>query len=122
MVVFIGGAGYFMFTILILNLIFYDETVPKSKAIYILIFFSFPFLVVLGYLNWMWSAAYMAHFILLVAAIHFNLFRHIFKIGLNTFLTFFFGCLIAAVITGIASHQVYLNRNFQSKQVLGHNN
>jgi two-component system, NtrC family, nitrogen regulation sensor histidine kinase NtrY len=119
LVVFIGGAGYFMFTILILNLIFYDNSVPKPKAIYTLIYFSFPFLVVLGYLNWMWAAAYMAHFILLVAAIHFNLYRHIFKIGLNTFLTFFFGCLIAAIITGIASHQVYLSRNFQSKLSFG---
>ncbi|WP_373494835.1 ATP-binding protein [Aquiflexum sp.] len=119
LVVFIGGAGYFMFTVLILNLIFYDNSVPKSKAIFTLIYFSIPFLLGLGYINWMWAAAYMAHFILLVAAIHFNLYRHIFKIGLNTFLTFFFGCLIAAIITGIASHQVYLSRNFQSKLSFG---
>lgn len=119
LVVFIGGAGYFMFTVLILNLIFYDNSVSKPKAIYTLIYFSIPFLVVFGYLNWMWAAAYMAHFILLVAAIHFNLYQHIFKIGLNTFLTFFFGCLIAAIITGIASHQVYLSRNFQSKLSFG---
>ncbi|WP_373522578.1 PAS domain-containing sensor histidine kinase [Aquiflexum sp.] len=119
LVVFVGGAGYFMFTVLILNLIFYDNSVPIPKAIYTLVYFSIPFMIGLGYWNWMWAAAYMAHFILLVAAIHFNLFRHIFKIGLNTFLTFFFGCLIAAIIIGIASHQVYLSRNFQSKLSFG---
>jgi two-component system, NtrC family, nitrogen regulation sensor histidine kinase NtrY len=119
LVVFIGGAGYFMFTVLILSLIFYDNSVSKTKAVLTLIYFSIPFLAILGYLNWMWAAAYMAHFILLVAAIHFNLYRHIFKIGLNTFLTFFFGCLIAAIITGIASHQVYLSRNFKSKLSFG---
>ena len=119
LVIFIGGAGYFMFTVLMLNIVFYDKNVKKAKAISTLVYFSIPIIGILIFLNWMWLIAYLAHFVFLVAAVQFNIYRHIFIVGLNTFLTFFFGCLIAAIIIGVASHQVYLDRNFQSKVSFG---
>jgi two-component system nitrogen regulation sensor histidine kinase NtrY len=118
-IVFLGGAGYFLFTVLALELVFYNSPLNKSKALYIIIYFSVPIVAVLAYFNWILMVAYLAHFIFLVAVINFNLYRYIFTIGLNTFLTFFFGCLIAAIITGVASHQVYLERNFKSKASFG---
>ncbi|MCH6200372.1 ATP-binding protein [Aquiflexum sp. LQ15W] len=118
-IVFVGGAAYFLFTVLALELVFYNNPLNKSKALSIIIYFSIPIVGTLAYFNWIWMVAYFAHFIFLVAVINFNLYRYIFTIGLNTFLTFFFGCLIAAIITGVASHQVYLERNFKSKASFG---
>lgn len=118
-IVFLGGAVYFLFTVLALELVFYRSSLSNSKAISLIIYFSIPIVAVLAYVNWIWMVAFLAHFLFLIAVINFNLYKYIFTIGLNTFLTFFFGCLIAAIITGVASHQVYLDRNFKSKASFG---
>lgn len=118
-IVFLGGAVYFLFTILALELVFYQNSLNKKNAIFLITYFSIPIIAVLAYFNWIWMVAFLAHYLFLVAVINFNLYKYIFKIGLNTFLTFFFGCLIAAIITGLASHQVYLDRNFKSKASFG---
>ncbi|MCL6259713.1 ATP-binding protein [Aquiflexum sp. TKW24L] len=118
-IVFLGGAAYFMFTVLALELVFYKNPLNKKKAVSLIFYFSLPIVIILGYFNWIWMVAYLAHLIFLIAVINFTLYKYIFSIGLNTFLTFFFGCLVAAVITGVASHQVYLERNFKSKASFG---
>ena len=118
-IVFLGGAVYFLFTILALELVFYQNSLNKKNAIFLITYYSIPIIAVLAYFNWIWMVAFLAHYLFLVAVINFNLYKYIFKIGLNTFLTFFFGCLIAAIITGLASHQVYLDRNFKSKASFG---
>jgi two-component system, NtrC family, nitrogen regulation sensor histidine kinase NtrY len=118
-IVFLGGAAYFMFTVLLMELVFYQNLLNKKKAFNFIIYLSIPIVAVLGYFNWIWMVAYLAHVIFLISVINFTLYKYIFTIGLNTFLTFFFGCLIAAIITGVASHQVYLDRNFKSKASFG---
>lgn len=118
-IVYLGGAGYFLFSVLVLGLFFHKNPFKKPHAIYLLVGFAIPVLVFLAYWDWVWSIAFAAHFLLLAVVVNFSLYRHIFKIGLNAFLIFFFGCLMTAIVTGVASHEVYLERNYKSKVSFG---
>lgn len=116
LIVFFGGAMYLLFSILGINLVLNSPKIEKSQALRFLIYFSSPIGLLLAYYNWVYLIAFAVHIILLVSIVGFKLYKNIFKLGFSTFLTFFFGCLIGAVITGIASHQVYLERQIQSKE------
>ncbi|SNS55599.1 His Kinase A (phospho-acceptor) domain-containing protein [Belliella buryatensis] len=118
-IVFFGGAMYLLFSILGINLVLSGEKIEKIVALRILLYFSVPVGIVLAYYNWVYFIAFSSHFILLFSIISFELYKNIFKLGFNTFLTFFFGCLIGAVITGIASHEVFLERQLQAKVRFG---
>ncbi|SDY98521.1 His Kinase A (phospho-acceptor) domain-containing protein [Rhodonellum ikkaensis] len=114
-IIFLGGAGYLLFSILGISLILDSNSPKKTYALKLLIYFSLPVILVLSFFNWILLLVYLAHFIMLVSIVSFELYRNVFRLGLNTFLTFFFGCLIGAIITGIASYQVLLQRQHQSK-------
>ncbi|MFD2037085.1 ATP-binding protein [Belliella marina] len=115
LIVFFGGAMYMLFSILGVNLVLNGNRVSKSDALRCLVYYSIPVGLAIGYFNWVYLIAFIAHLILLISIISFELYKNIFKLGFNTFLTFFFGCFIGAIITGIASHQVYLERQQQAK-------
>ena len=119
LIVFFGGLMYLLFSILGINLVLSSEKIERSHALRLLLYFSIPLGLLLAYYNWVYLIAFLAHFILLVSIVSFELYKNIFKLRFNTFLTFFFGCLIGAVITGIASHQVYLERQLQAKERFG---
>ncbi len=119
LIIFFGGAGYLLFSILGLSLAIEKVENQKFYALKILILFSIPIVIALSFLDWMYLMVYFAHVIFLISIISFELHKNIFRLGLNTFLTFFFGCLIAAIVTGIAAHQVYLDRQHQSKMGFG---
>lgn len=118
-IVYLGGAAYFLFSVLIIGLFFFKNPFKRSHAIYILLGFGLPIAVFLVYWNWLWAIAFAVHFLLLAFVVNFGLYRYLFGIGLNAFLVFFFGCLMTAVITGVASHEVYLERNYKSKVGFG---
>ncbi len=112
LIIFFGGAGYLLFSILGISLILEEGPIQKTYALKILLFFSMPILIGLAFLDLILLLVFLAHFILLISIVSFELYRNIFRLGLNTFLTFFFGCLIGAIITGIASYQVNIERQY----------
>lgn len=114
-IIFLGGVGYLLFSILGISLILDNNLKQKTYALKLLIYFSLPIILGLSFFNWILLLVYLAHFIMLVSIVNFELYRNIFRLGLNTFLTLFFGCLIGAIITGIASYQVLLEHQYQSK-------
>src|SRR5690606_3842873 len=114
-IIFLAGALYLLFTIIGLNTVFYKNPIKKHYALNILIFFSLPVAIMLVCINLTYLIPFLAHFILLVSIISFNLYNNLFKLGLNTFLTFFFGCLVGAVITGAAAYQDIRKEEIQSK-------
>jgi signal transduction histidine kinase len=118
-IVYLGGAGYFLFSVLVMGLFFFKNPYKKVHAIYLLLGLALPTLAFLVYWDWVLAIAFAVHFLLLGLVVNFSLYRHIFKIGLNAFLIFFFGCLMTAIITGVASHEVYLERNYKSKVSFG---
>ncbi|WP_236252769.1 PAS domain-containing sensor histidine kinase [Echinicola sp. 20G] len=115
-ILFLGGAAYLLFTIMSINLVFYQARAKRAYALKILILFSIPFLAVSAYFDFIYLVVFLAHFILLVAVITFELYDNVLKLQLNTFLTFFFGCLMGAVITGAASYQDFRKREIHSKE------
>ncbi|GEO21967.1 hypothetical protein CQA01_25010 [Cyclobacterium qasimii] len=104
-VVFLGGAAYLLFTIIGLNMVLFKSTKNQSYPLKVLVIFVLPFLVFLLFYNFVLFIAFIAHIILLVAIISFKLYESLFKLDFNTFLMFFFACLIGAVITGAAAYQ-----------------
>jgi two-component system, NtrC family, nitrogen regulation sensor histidine kinase NtrY len=118
-IIFIGASGYILFSILGLSLLLEANPEEKTYALKILIIFSTPIVIFLAFFNWIHLLAFLTHLIFLISIASFNLYRNIFKLGLNTFLTFFFACLVAAIITGIAAHDVFLKNQLQSKLRFG---
>ncbi|MFD2202194.1 ATP-binding protein [Shivajiella indica] len=118
-IIFIGASGYILFSILGLSLLLEENPEEKAYALKILVIFSTPIVAFLAFFNWIHLLAFLAHLIFLISIASFNLHRNIFKLGLNTFLTFFFACLVAAIITGIAAHDVFLKNQMQSKLRFG---
>src|SRR5690606_29859667 len=93
-IIFLAGAGYLLSTIIGLNMVLYKNPEKRRYALHTFIIFSFPIAVYLSLGNLILLIPFLAHFILTVSLISFHLYDNIFKLGLNTFLTFFFGCLI----------------------------
>jgi two-component system, NtrC family, nitrogen regulation sensor histidine kinase NtrY len=118
-IIFIGASGYILFSIIGLSLLLEDYPDEKAYALKILIIFSTPIVILLAFFNWIHLLAFLSHLIFLISIASFNLYRNIFKLGLNTFLTFFFACLVAAIIAGIAAHDVFLKNQLNSKLRFG---
>lgn len=116
LIVFLGGAGYLLFSIIGLNMVLYKSQDNKSYPLKVLLYFSIPFILVLAVMDMVLLIVFMAHFILLVSIVSFQLYDNVFKLGLNTFLTFFFGCLVGAIITGTASYQNIRKEEVRNKQ------
>src|SRR5690606_22697900 len=114
-IIFLAGAGYLLFTIISLNMVLYKNPLKRKYGLKILIVFSVTIADYLGSIDLIYLIPFLAHFILLVAIITFRLYDNLFKLGLNTFLTFFFGCLVGAVITGAAAYQDIRKEEIQSK-------
>jgi len=104
-IIFLGGAAYLLFTLMAVNLVLYRNTTSKKLVLTHLMIFATPIVVLLSYFNLVLLIVFLAHFILLVAIITFDLQKNVFQLDFNTFLTFFFGCLIGAIITGAGSYQ-----------------
>lgn len=104
-VIFLGGAAYLLFTIIGLNMVLFKNEDNYFYPLKVLVVFVSPFLIFLLFFNFVLFIAFLAHIILLVAIISFKLYQSLFKLDFNTFLTFFFACLIGAVITGAAAYQ-----------------
>lgn len=119
LLVFFGSSGYLLFSIIALSLVLEYRTYSKVYALQVLLIFSTPIVIGLSIINWIYLLVYLTHLLFLISIISFELHKNILRLGLNTFLTFFFGCLISAIVTGIAAHQVYLERQQQSKVRFG---
>jgi two-component system nitrogen regulation sensor histidine kinase NtrY len=114
-IIFLGAGGYILFSIMGLSLVLGDSKEDKVYALKVLVLFSLPIVALLLLFNWVHLLAFITHIIFLVSIITFDLHKNVFKLGLNTFLTFFFACLITAIIAGIAAHDVFLKKQLQSK-------
>lgn len=115
-IVFLGGAGYVMFSIIGLNLVLNKNTLTKKKALNILLYVSIPIAVILFYIDRVILVAYLSHFVLIGAIITFDLYDNIFKLDLSTFMILFFGCFVGATITGAAAYQHARQESVNEKQ------
>jgi two-component system, NtrC family, nitrogen regulation sensor histidine kinase NtrY len=115
-IIFLGGVGYLLFSIIGLNMVLYKNKDKKSYPLKVLLLFSLPLVVVFSFLDFVLLIVYSSHLILLVSIVNFQLYNNLFKLGFSTFLTFFFACLVGAVITGAASFQHITIEEMRAKE------
>lgn len=118
LIIFLGGMVYFLFAITSMNMVLYKAEVSKKKALNLALYVSVPIAGYLFYADRVFLVAFLAHFLLLGAIISFELYKNVFRqgLGLETFLTFFFGCLMGAVIVGSAAYHHTRLEDVQSKR------
>lgn len=119
LIIFFGASIYLLFNLFGLKVILGDSSIEKKQALQVLFILFIPLGIALIWVNWIWAIIVWVHVMFLGPVIGFQLFKNVERIGLSTFLTFFFGCFIAALITGIASYEVYLEREIESKDRFG---
>ncbi|GHB38159.1 sensor histidine kinase [Mongoliitalea lutea] len=119
LIVFFGASIYLLFNLFGFKVLFEEGSISKKQGLQVLFILFLPVGVLLFWFNWIWSILVVLHLVFIGSVIGFQLFKNVGRIGLSTFLTFFFGCFIAALITGIASYEVYLEREIESKERFG---
>lgn len=116
LVIFLAGMLYFLATIIMVNMALYRSKVPKKRAMNLLLLVSMPVAAYLFFIDKAFLVAFLSHFLLLAVIVGMELYKNVFQIGLDTFLTFFFGCFIGAVIIGAASYHHTRLESVQQKR------
>lgn len=114
LILFLWGSVYVLLSLTLFSLLFSHK---KDKNIYYKYFalFGFPVLLFGGYFDFWFGLAWLIHFIFLFSIIRFELFQNVFRLGLDTFLTFFYACLVTAGIIGVSTFQSERERLILSK-------
>ncbi len=114
LILFLWGAIYILISLTLISLIL--EVTKKKKELYKgLIIVGVPVAVLIFLFSIWGGVVWLIHLWLIALVIRFELFRNVFKLGLDTFLTFFFACLVTAGICGISTFQTEKNQLIQSK-------
>lgn len=114
LILFLWGSVYVLVSLTLLSLLFH---LKKEKGIYyrFLVFLAIPVMAACFMTGFWFGIASVIHFVFLFSIIRFELFQNVFRLGLDTFLTFFYACLITALISGISTFQTERERLIQSK-------
>lgn len=114
LILFLWGSVYVLLSLTLVSLLLH---VKLEKTFYYkyLLFLGIPVLGLLFLTGFWFGIAGLVHFIFLFTIIRFKLFENVFRLGLDTFLTFFYACLITAIISGISTFQTDRERLIQSK-------
>lgn len=119
LLVFFGASTYLLFNLFGLKILLDGSAQQKKQGLQLLYFIFVPITIFFVWYNWIWAIVVVTHLLFLTSIIGFELHKNVERIGLSTFLTFFYGCLIAGLIAGVASHEVFLEKEVQSKERFG---
>lgn len=113
-ILFLWGSVYVLVSLTLFSLLL---SVRKDKGIYyrFLGLFGLPIFAIAVYFSFWLGLVWLIHLIFLFSIIRFELFQNIFRLGLDTFLTFFYASLVTAIIAGISTFQTEQERLIQSK-------
>lgn len=113
-ILFLWGANYVLFSLSLINLLL--ELTSKKQTYYVLLLVcGLPVLGFLFFLSTWAAVVWSIHLIFFFLILRFELFKNVFRLGLDTFLTFFFASLITAIIAGISTFQTANAELIQSK-------
>ncbi|REG91104.1 sensor histidine kinase [Algoriphagus antarcticus] len=111
---FLWGAVYVLVTLTMFSLLL--EIHQRKKVYYKWIaIIGFPIGGILFFFTVWGGVVWLIHLGFLLTVIRLELFKNAFKLGLDTFLTFFFACLVTAIIGGISTFQTEKSELIQSK-------
>ncbi len=113
-ILFLWGAVYVLLTFTLISLLL--EVSQRKRPYYLIVLaVGIPVALIL-LLSSTWAVViWILHLTFLFLVIRLELFRNVFRLGLDTFLTFFFACLISAIIAGISIFQTEKFQLVQSK-------
>ncbi|HSF53545.1 MAG TPA: ATP-binding protein [Algoriphagus sp.] len=114
LILFLFGSVYALISLTLFSLLF---SVRRDKMIYykFLGIVGLPILGIAFYLSFWLALVWLIHLFFLFSIIRFELFQNVFRLGLDTFLTFFYACLITATIIGVSTFQSERERLILSK-------
>ncbi len=106
-----------IYVLLSLNLFSLLSSIHKDKKKYyqLLGLLGLPILIVAGYFSFWFGVVWAIHLLFLFSIIRFELFQNVFRLGLDTFLTFFYACLLTASIIGMSTFQTEREQLILSK-------
>ncbi|MEB2783868.1 HAMP domain-containing sensor histidine kinase [Algoriphagus persicinus] len=111
---YLWGAVYVLITLTMFSLLL--EVNPHKKVYYKWIaLIGLPIAGLLFFFTIWGAIVWFIHLGFLVTIIRLELFKNAFKLGLDTFLTFFFACLVTAIIGGISTFQTEKSELILSK-------
>ncbi|WP_425637440.1 sensor histidine kinase [Algoriphagus yeomjeoni] len=118
---FLWGAVYVLLSLTMFSLLL---EVNKHKKVYYkwIAIVGLPIAAALFFFSLWGGTVWLIHLIFIVIIIRLELFKNAFKLGLDTFLTFFFACLVAAIIGGISTFQTEKSELIQSKNRFANQN
>jgi signal transduction histidine kinase len=114
LILFFWGSVYVLLSLTLFSLLF---SLRKDKRIYFkyILTAGVPILIGASYFDFWFGLGWLIHFIFLFSIIRFELFQNVFRLGLDTFLTFFYACLVTAGIIGVSTFQSERERLISSK-------
>jgi two-component system nitrogen regulation sensor histidine kinase NtrY len=114
LILFLFGSAYVLLSLTLFSLLL---SVRDDKRTYyrFLILIGLPIFGLLLYFSIWLGIVWAIHLFFLFSIIRFELFQNVFRLGLDTFLTFFYACLITAMIMGISTLKSERERLILSK-------
>lgn len=114
LVLFLFGSIYVLLSLTLFSLLL---SVWSDKSTYYRFFLAIglPILGIAAYFSIWLGFVWMIHLIFLFSIVRFELFQNVFRLGLDTFLTFFYACLVSAVIMGVSTLKSERERLILSK-------
>ena len=114
LILFSWGAGYVLLSLTLVSLLLEVQS-RKSDYYKAFLLIGLPVAVALFFFSIWGSVIWIIHLGFLALIIRFELYKNVFRLGLETFLTFFFACLVTAIIAGISTFQTEKEQLIQSK-------
>ncbi|WPR74275.1 HAMP domain-containing sensor histidine kinase [Algoriphagus sp. NG3] len=111
---FLWGAMYVLLTLTLFSLLLQINPAKKDYYQWLLLL-GLPIAAILFFFSVWTGVVWIIHLFFLATIIRLELFKNAFKLGLDTFLTFFFACLVTAVVCGVSTFQTEKSELLQSK-------
>jgi two-component system, NtrC family, nitrogen regulation sensor histidine kinase NtrY len=114
LILFLWGSIYVLLSLTLFSLLL---SVRKEKQVYYryLTLMGLPVLILSSVFSLWLGVVCLIHLVFLLSIVRFELFRNVFRLGLDTFLTFFYASLVTALIAGISTFHAERERLVQSK-------
>ncbi len=114
LILFLFGSIYALLSLTLFGLLMSVRT-SKSTYYKYLLAIGAPVLGIAVYFSIWLGLVWLIHLIFLFSIVRFELFQNVFRLGLDTFLTFFYACLITAIIMGVSTLKSERERLILSK-------
>lgn len=102
LILFLFGSAYVLVSLTLFSLLL--SVNPDKKIYYTYLgVIGFPILGIALFFSFWLGLVWAIHLLFQFSIVRFRLFQNVFRLGLDTFLTFFYACLVTAAIIGVST-------------------